>query len=635
MSFSHRIIILLIGLTGICANSYGQKYKVSDIPKDLLANAKAVVRDSEIEFEIKDSKTAVARISFAITILNTNSLKNSVLDQYYNKFMSVRKINWALYDQNGNFIKNSSNIKLEDFSAISGYSLYEDTRVKHVDPKYRTLPFTVVYSFEIAYNGLLNYPIWRVYSDYNISVQRSVFKILTPEGFKFRYLQRNFSDSCSVTNSGGKTCYTWSASNQQAVIQEPYSDSFEEYTPVVYSAPNEFQIGGYSGNCETWNGFGKWINEMDKGRDVLSEESVMRIKNLISGAQSDFEKVAILYRFMQNKVRYVSTQIGIGGMQTIEAEKVDRLSYGDCKALSNYMKSLLSVAGIKSYYALVLAGENSPSFISDFPSNQFNHAIVCVPLEKDTIWLECTDQHIPAGYIGKFTDSRKALLTSENGGFLVHTKEYTLNENIQCRHAVLELKNDGNAESLIRTSYKGLFYDDVFRILMLDNEDRKRFLQSRISIPSYDITGFNHSENRQIIPSVEEELRLSLKSYGTIVGTRMLINPNVMTRFRSITQRTHERRSTIKIKRPYCETDTTIIKLPPSYKADPVSGKISISSEFGQYTTDLEYNDKEIRYIRTFKFYKGDYAVDRYSDFMSFCEKVSGMDNRNLVLEKK
>ena len=67
---------------------------------------------------------------------------------------------------------------------------------------------------------------------------------------------------------------------------------------------------------------------------------------------NDTDKISALYKYMQDKVRYVSVQVGIGGWQPIEAETVDRLSCGDCKALANYMESLLDVAGIKTIILL-------------------------------------------------------------------------------------------------------------------------------------------------------------------------------------------------------------------------------------------------------------------------------------------
>jgi hypothetical protein len=79
-----------------------------------------------------------------------------------------------------------------------------------------------------------------------------------------------------------------------------------------------------------------------------------RFIDLVKGFDDPVEKVRTLYNYMQQRTRYVSIQVGIGGWQPFLASVVDEKGYGDCKALAHYMKSILDAVGIRSVYTLVM-----------------------------------------------------------------------------------------------------------------------------------------------------------------------------------------------------------------------------------------------------------------------------------------
>ncbi|MBK8883617.1 MAG: DUF3857 domain-containing protein [Bacteroidales bacterium] len=626
------VIAIFLYISIISSEAAEIKYKASDIPADLLKDAKAVVRKSETVIEISDIDKMVMKVTYAITILNENGIRNSVLTQFYDKFTTVRKIRSDLYDQYGVPIKNGLNVEVKDYSANVGYSLYEDNRVKVLDPKYRTLPFTVEYTYEIAFNGLLYYPAWSVYDDYNVSVENSSLNIVTSKGFKFRYLEKNIINRGVMKSAGDKIIYAWNYENMPAVKNEPFGKPFMEYTPVVYSAPSDFEIGGYKGNLDSWTNFGKWLNLLGEGRNVLDKETNEKIKNLVSGISDENEKIKVLYDYLQNKVRYVLVKVGMGGWQSIDAETVNRVAYGDCKALSNYMKSLLDIIGITSYYTLVRAGESAPMINADFPSNQFNHVILCIPQLNDTLWLECTSQDIPYGYLGAFTDDRKALITTKEGGVLVSTRKYGMKDNRQLRKSVVDLSADGSAIAAVKTEYSGVLYDKIYPVLHMDAVDSRKFIQEHILIPSFNLVSFSNEEEKSIIPVIRENLNLKLSNYGTVMGSRILLKPNLMTRVEKLPYRTKDRKSEISIRRPYDEIDTVIIRLPSRYKLDKMPPKVTLTSKFGEYSAELISDNKTIGFIRRLKLFNGDYPVTDYPEFVDFFEKISMSDEIKVAL---
>jgi hypothetical protein len=626
------VTILIFQIFLLPSSAKEAKYKVSDIPVALVSNANAVIRNSETVREISDINKLVTRVTYAITILNEKGIDNSVLTEYYNKFITVRKIKADLYDRDGIPIKNSENIKVEDYSANDGSSLYIDNRVKVLDPKYRILPFTVEYTYEISFDGLFFYPDWKVYDDYNISVEKSSLTVTTPKDFKFRYKEKNIHGQCKISDGKDKTEYAWKFENMPALKKEPFSTPYEEYTPVVYSAPSDFEIDGYNGNLDSWDNFGKWINKLGKGRNILDAESAEKVKRMVSGLKTDNEKIRVLYNYFQNKVRYVSLQIGIGGWQTIPAEKVDQFSYGDCKALSNYMKSLLDIIGIKSYYTLVRSGEFAPFINTDFPSSQFDHVILCIPEDNDTIWLECTSQTIPFGYLGTFTDDRKALLTGDSGGTLVTTMKYSMDDNKKIRKAVVDLTPDGNGTSTVETEYQGIFYDKVNPVLHLDEVDRRKFVQSKISIPSYRLISYSHKEDKSIIPGIREDLNLKLINYGTVMGNKLILKPNLMTRVAELPVRSSDRKSEICIRRPLEEIDTVIFRIPAGYKIAQIPARLLITTKFGEFSSEILSDGKSITYIRSFKLYNNIFPVSDYPAFVDFFDKISSSDESKIAL---
>jgi hypothetical protein len=627
------IIILVLSSLYMDVKAEDNVYNANILADNLIENAKAVVRLDEVIFKINSIGKAIKSVKYAVTILNKNGDDYANFIAYYDKLRILNNLKICIYDQDGELIKKVKKADIEDYSAASGYSLYEDNRVKHYKPLVNSYPYTIKYEYDLIYDGLLHYPTWYPISAYDLSVEKSSFKIMIPVDMEFRYKESNIIDEMETNVEKGFKTYAWSVKNMPALEKEPYSPYLYEFTPVVYTAPNEFEVEGFKGKMTSWKLLGDWQNQLNSGLDELPLETLRNLRGLVSDEMSDILKTQKVYEYLQGKTRYVNIAEGIGGWRPFPASTVEEVGYGDCKALSNYMHAMLKSIGIESYYTLVKAG-NDRNMNSDFPSRQSNHIIICVPLANDTVWLECTNQNIPFGYLGDFTDDRDVILITKDGGKIAHTITYNQNENTQFRKAKVEIDGYGGGKASVLTVYGGLQYDNVSSLLNAEREDQKASLRKSINFPNFKLEDFKFSQEKKRIPLAELEMKMSIEKYGSVSGKRLFIPLNFLNKVSSVPKVIENRTANFKLSFAFHDADTIVYSIPENYKIEYKPEDVSVHTEFGEYHVNIAINKKEITYTRNRKMNKGVYPPEAYSDFIKFYKKMVKADKMKLVLVK-
>ena len=274
---------------------------------------------------------------------------------------------------------------------------------------------------------------WLPQNSETVSVENARYTIVAPKDYQVRFKGFNAMTAPLESAEGTNKIYTWEIKGIPAQKEEEFVSSWNSLSPMLWTAPSTFEAEGYKGDMSTWKSFGQFQFELLKGRDVLPQETRQQVHRMTYTIKETRRKVAVLYEFLQQNTRYVSIQLGIGGWQPFDANFVATKKYGDCKALSNFMIALLKEAGIVGKYVLIKSGRNPPNFLTDFSVSQFDHVICCVPQTKDSIWLECTSEALPAGYLSSFTSDRYGLMVDESGGTLVRTPKYGIKDNLQIK----------------------------------------------------------------------------------------------------------------------------------------------------------------------------------------------------------
>lgn len=631
----NKLVFILLSCL-ICAGLRAQ-YKVSEIPEALKEGVNAVIRLDEGHFEVKSIRSGVYKAKGIITIMNAKAKSMADVVVGYDRLSKAKITTANVYDANGKQIYKLRKSDIRDQSSISGFSLYEDNRVKYVELQQNEYPYTIEYEYQRDYDFLFFIPSWHVLPRQNVSVERSVYSITAPQGLMPRYRHHNIEENAmSKVESAGKMTYTWTFENVEAIEREYAGPTFRELAPSISVAPSAFEFDGYRGDQSTWDGFARWQNLLQEGRQKLPIETINQMKELVSGIDNDRDKIRAIYEYLQSKTRYVSIQLGIGGFQPFAATEVDELGYGDCKALSNYTRSLLGAVGIDAIYTNVYAGPNPIPLEKEFSRSSFNHIILCVPNKGDTVWLECTNQTNPFGYLGRFTGDRDVLLVTKDGGKIVHTPVYDYKVNVQDRQAQISLDGSGIALASVETNYTGLEYEDdgLNRVLSRGGKDQKDWLLENTGFANFNLIDFSMESLNRPIPEATVKANYELGKYARVSGKRMFFELNPLSRRKYIPPKVENRETDFLQNQTFTERDSIVFTFPERFNFEYLPEGTAFESKFGTYRSEVSRDEGRLIYKREFVLWKKRYASYEYEEFRTFMKEVARADNIKAVVNK-
>jgi len=607
------------------------------IKPDLKKNAHAVMRYDDITIEIKSPTDMIVRKKWVVTVLDSEGDHYAEVVEFYdNIFFKSPSIDGNLYDAWGKRLKSVKKADIQDQSAVSSISLMDDYRIKVFSFGYKNYPYTVEFEIEQHESQTMFLEYWNPLSSFNVGVEQSSFTAIVPENYKLRYKLLNKASEPVTSSSSGKKTFHWQILNQNAIDKIYASPGWNAIAPQVFLGPTEFAMNDFKGDMTDWNAYGKSMYNLVSNRNQLPPQVKQKVHELTDAITDPEQKAIRVYEYMQSTTRYISVQLGIGGWQPFDATYVATNGYGDCKALSNYMLSLLKEVGIKSYYTLVRAGTDVGDLVTDFPKSYFNHVILCVPFQKDSLWLECTSQTEPAGYMGSFTGNRHVLLVTEEGGKLVSTPSYSAAVNRQARNIKATLTEAGDLNMNAVTRYQAIQQDKLhFYIHDWSEEDRLKWLRSKFELGTYDVVKFHFDEYRGKIPVITETVEMVARNYAALSGKRIFISPNILSKNTLKLTDEDERKFDLWLPSGVSELDTVEIKLPEGYEPELMPEDMQIKSKFASYSCKVRMENNKLLLYRNYIREGGTFPASDYIEFMKFLNEVYKSDRNKVVLVKK
>ena len=609
-------------------------YPIFTIPKTLQENADACIRLQDVSLKVQSRKSLVTNTHRVITVFNKMGDKHLENYAFYDKVTKIKSIEVNVYDAVGKPVKKFKKKDFSDTSVADGIGSITDTRRLILDFTPTQYPYTIEFKSEVETDNTAFLPAWYPLDSYFVSVENSKYSIQYPIDLGLRYKESNF-DFFPIEKIEKEGFLQFEAKNVSALKREEYAPSFKKFLPNAMFSLSKFHLEGVDGAADSWDSFGKWMySTLIVGTDELKPETIQKIKAYVGDITDPIEKSKKVFKFVQDNTRYVSIQLGIGGWKPMNVQDVDRLGYGDCKALTNYARALLKAVDVPSYYSIIYLDQNIRNIDENFVSMQGNHATLAIPVGNELCWAECTSQTVPFDFQALSTDDRNALIVDENGGRIVKTKIYKSNDNEQITKASCQISEDGNIELTMNRVSKGTQYAFKSHLtIQTEVEKKNHYLDEYRYINNLSIKNLVLNNDKEKIV-FSEDVAFNAIKYAQITGDRMLLPINMTNRYNNVPPKIRNRKAPFEISRGYLDEDVVEIKFPEGYVIEAKGSDVEFTSKFGTYKASYEETKSGLIYKRTYLLNNGIYTNADYESYRSFVEQVAQNDQAKIVLKK-
>ncbi len=265
---------------------------------------------------------------------------------------------------------------ISDLPWTSGVNAVDDVRLRAVD-----IPGVVVGSVTASESVIVHAidtgAFGRSFGDVDEPTGLARLTLEAPAGWTVgEHLER--ADGFARTADGSRLSFT--AASLPRLPHEIWAPSDDERLPFIWVS---WRSPDGSRGMADWGAVARWYREL--ADPVLAQAGeaasvAARLKPADPAVASAAMRDA--FKFASRDVRYVSIQLGIGGYKPATPAATCANRYGDCKAKSFLMRSLVDGWGWKAHPVLVRTASLGPVTRAVPTPAQFNHCIAAIRLPE-------------------------------------------------------------------------------------------------------------------------------------------------------------------------------------------------------------------------------------------------------------
>ena len=374
---------------------------------------------------------------------------------------------------------------------------------------------------------LINY-LPTLKSEYSISFPSNVdvfYKLFNTDNIEIKRTK---------VEKGGVTTLTWKVENQDAYESSYGAPNLRYYTPHIVAYIGEMRLKDTTITVlPNLDGLYNWYYSLIKDLNVKEDPKLKAITlDLIKGLDSRDEKARKIFNWVQDNIKYVAFEDGMGGFVPRSASSVCRKRYGDCKDMASIITEMMKYAGIEANITWIGSDDLPYDYTEIATPIVDNHMIASYRNEDNqVIILDAVGTYTPYGYPTEFIQGKQALISKGEGSYELYRVPIVKKEkNIEYDYISMKLKGSKlvgmgkiEAEGYTKFNY-------VYKLANMNNEeDQRNYIESYLEKGNnkfrVDESSFIGLKNRDT--SLTINYTFNLDDYSKTVEDETYVNLNL------------------------------------------------------------------------------------------------------------
>jgi hypothetical protein len=400
-----------------------------------------------------------------------------------------------------------------------------------------------------------------------------------------------------------------------------------------------------------WSKIGNWYYTLAAPRSEGGGDVASTARTLAGDGDfmTKLEKVA---DFMQQQIRYVGIEIGIGGWQPHPAQDIFRSRYGDCKDKATLTVAMLDAVGIRA--AWVSVDDRRGVIDPDAPSLFGNHMIAAIEIPKGYenprlqavvttksgrryLIFDPTNPYVPVGQLPDYEQGSYGVLAAGDDSQLIQLPILNPDAESIERKAKFELAADGTLKGDVTVLRYGALSDGMRGRLAMDSDKEQRELVERLL--QHDFSTFTLGDEkvahvRELDKPLEMDYSVTAPLYAKGAGSLLLVRPRVVG---SDAEGLDEKPRKVPISFTGVGTwrDDFDVKIPAGYTVDDVPDPVSMDVGFATYHSEVKAEGGALHYKREYVLKKLELEPGEYAKLRKLEAAITTDENSDAVLKKQ